>query len=224
MAKKNLWELTGGIQEHYDSDDMMFLKCHPMFERELRKALNKIEKIAREDVRANHHKTGKLMRSIHAEPIRTLPGGRRVYGTVNAGSRLAPYANIIHNGAKEHPITARPGKLLDFWWKGGRRGRKAVQVWEPLKRIDERWHHKGNPKFRTVSIGKTKSGLDIQQGQVLRNRWDYNAPLGNKRVNVKRVLHPGVTADPFLTRAMAIVAAEYGPGGRVPVVKGSKRR
>lgn len=217
MAKKNLWELTGGIQEHYDSDEMMFLKCHPMFERELRKALKKIENIARDDVRANHHKTGKLMRSIHAQPIKTLRGGKRVYGTVEAGSRLAPYAGFVHNGTRPHVIRGRNGGMLDFWWKGGRRGRKAVQVWEPLKRATDAIHNPRNPKYRLHDTGrKTSRGDAIMEHQVLRNRWDHNAPLGNRRVVVRKVNHPGYEGDPFLTRAMAIVAAEYAPGGRVP--------
>lgn len=64
-------------------------------------------------IRQAHKRTGRLARSIHTEPFfRPLTG-------VYIGSNVR-YAMLHHEGARKHPIEAKPGRMLTFTSNGRR--------------------------------------------------------------------------------------------------------
>lgn len=209
--ERRLQTLSYSLTTQLDEYDQFSVKCSPLFRRELRKMLNSIERTARRIVDREHrrysNKNGKgkrLMRSIHAQPIRDLPGGRRISGTVTAGSRLAPYARYVHEGTEPHEITPKKANALSFEWKY-RRGRVVVMNKEEITRRQAgRDQNAENGKYYRMKA-----------------RWGVG-PIADRSVVVEYVNHPGQDGNPFLNRAAAVMIAKY--GGRVDIPQNRRRR
>lgn len=171
----------------FNSKDEMFIKTKPMFQRELRKVLREIEHSARFYVRRKHHVTGALERSIHAQTtLFNYAGGQRIGGIVTAGSRLAPYAWYVHDGADPHVITAKKGGMLVFYGKRLRL-RSRVRVGKKATSIPGIYDDVYGPGY-------------VQDSKV-------------SKIVVRSVNHPGNDGDPFLMKAAARVVVRH--GGRV---------
>lgn len=194
VARDNLFRSQLSMQ--LDSEGRLMIKCGKMFKRELAKVLREIEQDARKIVLIKHSNpnysanTGRLRRSIHAQPIKRVHS-TRIQGSVSAGSRLAPYARYVHDGTNQngqgdpYPITARPGKMLRFWMPSV--GTKTTTV-EKITRGPVR--RGTRPLIRTVET-VTK---------------DLGPGIGYR----KTVMHPGIKGSRFLTNAAVGVIRRYG--------------
>lgn len=201
-----------------DSDRKLLIKAKPGFERELKRALKEIKTEARHSVRINHSKyskaedgkAGRLEKSIQVGEVFTK--NRRLHGTVTAGSRLAPYANCVHDGTKAGIRRVRnPSKAFSFEWKGrtgtgyatGQYG--GIDVDSARDSADPRTGGAGD--FRLADFqyvrGKRKGEMKTFSERV-------PITLKPKKVMVKQVNHPGNKADPFLNNAAIKVIRKYG--------------
>jgi len=199
VAAARAAQFSGSLEVHLDSDEQIRIKTKPMFVRELRKILREIKDSAREDVVRRHFRTGRLMSSIQAQvsDISTEAGGRRISGTVSAGSRLARYAWYVHEGTRPHIIRAKPGGVLAFVGH--------------------------SPIMRQVKVGRRlvvkgvkfqKGGKTFQGHSAYDDVYEAQSVAGvERKVVVKEVHHPGYRGDRFLNVAAAKVVSRY--GGRV---------
>jgi hypothetical protein len=202
-----------------DADGQIRIKCNPMFKRKLNEVLREIERRARADVRARHNRTGKLERSIHAQKQhKSIAGGKRITGTVTAGSRLAPYARYVHEGTNPHIIMAKPGKVLAFIWKGRvSKGRlKRMSTAAPVGALAAA--ARGRTRNSTRGGVKSAAQIGVQEG----DRYNAGVPINDRRVVVKMVHHPGNEADRFLNAAAAQTVAGF--GGSINLPRGLPRR
>ncbi len=229
--ERRLNNLQYSLSTQLDEYGQFSVKCSPLFRRELRKMLKSIERVSRRIVAKDHRKysgggprgprrKGSLMRSIHAQPIKDLPGGRRISGTVTAGSRIAPYARYVHEGTEPHPIQAKKANALSFDWKY-RRGRIVTYETHTFNGIEDAKTHmrKSNNRKATLSSYRKEDGM--WGYRTTKARWGVGDIRG-RSVVVPYVDHPGQDGNPFLNRAAAVMVAKY--GGRVMIPPGRRRR
>lgn len=188
------------LEVNLDSEGRLLVKANPLFARELRKVLRDVESTARQLVGATHTKTGRLRRSIHAQPLKTIAGGKRITGTVSAGSRLAPYARYVHEGSRAHVIKARKADALSFHGKYTLITRYVSVRTNIRKQVVD--YRTGLPK--TINAAQTQFQKRTSVG-----------PPG--RVTVRKVNHPGYGGDPFLNKAARVVVLRYGGRANMPM-------
>jgi hypothetical protein len=176
-----------------DDDRQLMIKCHPDFKRELGKLLKEIKEDARQHVHRHHHITGALERSIQVGPIKTTAGGQRLVGTVKAGSRLAPYAWYVHEGAKPHRMPK----------EGDSMGKGSMRFWMPEK-PSRTYTVKARQAYYAAGPrgGKIKLFRDVTKTVTVGG--------GPGVGDTKRVNHPGYKGDPFLNRAAIRAVRKYG--------------
>jgi hypothetical protein len=185
---------NASLEARLDKDDVLQIKCRPVFEKELKKYLKAIARTARRMVNEQHKEYSRrhifgysrLERSIHPSEIKKIHA-HRIGGTVTAGSRLAPYARFVHEGTRPHRIDAKPPKnYLAFIWKN-RVGRVVIK--EQAYKLVNRDAIPIPGEFNTTwGIGK----------------------IADRRVVVDTVLHPGYRGDPFLNRAARVIVKKVG--------------
>lgn len=194
-----------------DEDGQLMIKCHPMFDRELRKVLREIKADARHIVRLRHSgggkigdpRTGNLRRSIQTGPVRRVHP-TRISGTVTAGSRLAPYARFVHEGTKPGVRTVkRPGAYFRFLWQHRTGNVRVPYLGEG---VDEDLL-KRTGQLRVIPL-VYKQGRRKGQRKVY-YEWE-KGDLRDKNVLVKSINHPGYKGDPFLNNAAVGVLRRYG--------------
>ena len=212
------------------SDQKLLVKAKPGFEREVRRALNEIKTEARHSVRINHSKyssakagnAGPLEKSIQISKV--VLKNRRLHGTVTAGSRLAPYANCVHDGTKPGIRRVRnPRRAFSFVWTGRTgTGYQTRQLSPSDADVEDYrnwvwWSRAGDFK-----LSDYKYSRGPRKGQFKSVTEKVEIDLKDKKVMVKQVNHPGNKADPFLNNAAIKVIRKY--GGRRKQRDGTWRR
>lgn len=167
-------------------------QCDPMFRRELKQVLKDISEDARYLVRRDHERSGRLRRSIKPGPVKKI-NQYRIGGTVTAGSRLAPYAEYIHDG----------------FGQAGRGG--AKHIIKPRHKKTLMWLGKEFAKDRVVTHGKTLGSRRFGKPGQRRGYkehfvgYEYNETYNFQKVFPRWVEHPGYKGDKFLNAAAASV-------------------
>lgn len=225
--------LHGNVEVHVDSSGQIFVKAHRDLAKELGKALREIADLAREIVKREHHRTGRMGRSIQpyrgrsAKIVQTGP--TTISGTVTAGSRLAPYTRFVHEGSFPHKIRARkPGGKLSFVG-AGQQGRKTFTRTRLRRLNDEEWTNlefNGTPEEYNAAV--RRHNRRVADWKAGRNSWmrhrDADTTVDEtthtykaRRVVIDEVDHPGYRGHRFLNQAAAIVIARrYGGGVNLP--------
>lgn len=206
------------------------VKAHHSLAKELGKALRDIADLARDIVRAEHDKTGRLLRSIQpykgrAAQVR-MEGPTTLVGTVSAGSSRARYARAVHEGSRRHIIRARPGGALSFIGSG-RNGRKTfsrttlrLATNEELDQLSfnevpgsgeyDRAYRRRMRRHRDWNAGRN-SFMRHRDADVFADETEHD--YASRRVVVDEVNHPGYKGHRFLNEAAAIVIGRrYGRG------------
>jgi len=204
------------VDFYHDSDGEIRFKCDKMFTWHMQRMLKKIEREAREMVlirNSQYSKPGKrLMNSIHSDGVSKI-GSRNIRGSVSAGGAKAPYARFVHDGTQEHRINAKDiatGGMLKFQW--ARMGRVGVDSWEPLQRVQDKWHTRAdNPNTRSVGTGVfDEFGDEGTRWEIKRRRWGRGRRKARFTV-LPSVWHPGYEGHPFLRNATRdVVLRDYG--------------
>lgn len=225
----------GGRNVDVDVDDngRLQVKTHPMFAKELGKALREIADLARKIVDTEHSKTFALRRSIQPYKGRAASvqrtGPNTISGTVTAGSAKAPYARFVHEGTKAHKIHASPGKLLSFRGSG-KGGSKTFSRTRLRLMTDDDWAVYDNTQNQALlrehdRAARRSNRRGVAEARGL--RWDRlrrrdadvvheteTFDYAERRVVTSSVNHPGYSGHQFLNQAAAIVVSRR-YGGRV---------
>ena len=234
------------VEVDVDNDGKFFVKCHPMFSKELAKALREIADEARSLIRRRHENppahvrgrrsTGNLRRSVQpykgrAAVIKQV-GPTTIAGTVTAGSRRAPYARYVHEGTRRHIITPRkPGGALSFV-SATRHGRKTFKRVQrellSVAEIDAIFDTGNVDEYNAAYARRMRRLRDWKSGrQSFMRPSDLDTKLTESRqaynpytVVVDKVNHPGNRRSRFLVvAAHQVVAKRY--GGRFNLPGGS---
>jgi hypothetical protein len=211
-----------------DSEQVIQLKCDPMFRAELEEAIREMARVARVIVTKDHESakkiianrgkavgprrgTGNMRKSIQPYAGRSARGQvhrvgpATLVGTISAGSRRAPYTEFVHEGTFPHMIRARPGGVLSFY--GSNPGTYTISRRSLI------------PEALLTPAGQKARARRIKLGGRSRMRLndpdtftgDQTFTRASRAVVVTEVDHPGYRGNKFLNKAVGIVMAKrYG--------------